>query len=288
MNLNYGSRGDEVRRLQTALNEQGYGLAVDGVYGPKTQSAVRDYQSKHSLQVDGIFGPLTSASLYGSGQSAARKPILSGLTEATNEALQQPPTVSNSVENARKELETVQNAAPARPDSTEFDRLYAEIRERTPFDYRLEDDPLYAQYEAMYTRWGRQVMEDTMGEAAHLTGGYGSTYAETAAQQAYGDWMGRLAAETPAFYDRALAAYEAEGASLDRQLAAAKDRYAMDQASYADWQSQVSDAREAVRDAEQLQFEEYSRLLDYWLQRAKLEQEDHRWQQEFSLKQLGY
>lgn len=288
MNLTYGSRGDEVKRLQTALNDRGYGLAVDGVYGPKTQSAVRDYQSKHNLAADGIFGPLTSASLYGSGQSAGKAPILSGLTDATNEALQQPPAVSDSVQTAQKELEAVQNAAPSRPDSTEFDRLYEEIRSRTPFDYRLEDDPLYAQYEAMYRLWGRQAMEDTMGQAAALTGGYGSSYAQTAGQQAMNDWMGRLAAETPAFYDRALAAYEAEGDALDRQLAAAQDRYAMERESYRDWQSAVSDAREQVRDAEQLQFEEYERLLNYWLQRAKLEQDDHRWKQEFALKQLGY
>ena len=32
MNLSYGSRGDEVKRLQTALNSQGYGLSVDGIY----------------------------------------------------------------------------------------------------------------------------------------------------------------------------------------------------------------------------------------------------------------
>lgn len=57
MNLSYGSQGDEVKRLQTALNQNGYGLAVDGIYGVKTQAAVRDYQSRQSLSVDGIAGP---------------------------------------------------------------------------------------------------------------------------------------------------------------------------------------------------------------------------------------
>ena len=41
--LRRGSTGDVVRRLQSALNRNGYGLKVDGVYGDKTQSAVKDY-----------------------------------------------------------------------------------------------------------------------------------------------------------------------------------------------------------------------------------------------------
>ena len=78
MNLSYGSRGDEVKRLQTALNAQGYGLSVDGVYGAKTQAAVRDYQSKNSLAVDGVAGPLTQGKLYGAsvGTSAPASSIL--------------------------------------------------------------------------------------------------------------------------------------------------------------------------------------------------------------------
>ena len=32
MNLSYGSQGEEVRKLQEALNSQGYGLSADGIY----------------------------------------------------------------------------------------------------------------------------------------------------------------------------------------------------------------------------------------------------------------
>ena len=66
MNLSYGSQGDEVKKLQEALNSQGYGLSVDGIYGAKTQAAVRDYQSKNGLSVDGIAGVNTQGKLYGS------------------------------------------------------------------------------------------------------------------------------------------------------------------------------------------------------------------------------
>lgn len=55
-----GSRGENVKTLQAKLNEIGnYGLTVDGVFGAKTEAAVKDYQKKHDLSVDGIVGAQT-------------------------------------------------------------------------------------------------------------------------------------------------------------------------------------------------------------------------------------
>lgn len=55
----YGARNNYVRTLQQKLNEKGYGLSVDGSFGPKTLAAVRDFQSKNGLSVDGAVGPQT-------------------------------------------------------------------------------------------------------------------------------------------------------------------------------------------------------------------------------------
>ena len=59
-----GNHGNIVA-IQTALNLHGYTLTVDGILGPLTNAAIRDYQSKNGLVVDGIVGPLTWASLNG-------------------------------------------------------------------------------------------------------------------------------------------------------------------------------------------------------------------------------
>ena len=52
-----------VRSLQYLLNAHGAGLIVDGIFGPRTNSAVRNYQAGHGLVVDGIVGPQTWSSL---------------------------------------------------------------------------------------------------------------------------------------------------------------------------------------------------------------------------------
>ena len=62
------SAGSTVAALQSAL-----GLTPDGVYGPNTRRAVRNYQRNQGLAVDGIAGPVTLAhlGLAGRGSGAA-------------------------------------------------------------------------------------------------------------------------------------------------------------------------------------------------------------------------
>lgn len=61
--LRRGDAGAAVRRLQDLLNEHNYELTVDGIYGPRTEAAVRAYQRANGLQVDGIAGPQTMTHL---------------------------------------------------------------------------------------------------------------------------------------------------------------------------------------------------------------------------------
>ncbi|HEX2064827.1 MAG TPA: Gmad2 immunoglobulin-like domain-containing protein [Acidimicrobiales bacterium] len=59
-----GSRGPTVLKLQALLNVvAAAGLAEDGVFGSRTESAVRDFQRSRHLRVDGIVGPLTWTAL---------------------------------------------------------------------------------------------------------------------------------------------------------------------------------------------------------------------------------
>jgi len=59
MLLQRGSIGWLVKMLQEDLNILGYNLAVDGIFGPLTESAIKDFQTKQGITVDGIVGPIT-------------------------------------------------------------------------------------------------------------------------------------------------------------------------------------------------------------------------------------
>lgn len=66
--LTTGSEGRQVMLLQRAL-----GIHVDGVYGPETAAAVRQFQASRGLVVDDVVGPITSAAL-----ARQAPPVLSG------------------------------------------------------------------------------------------------------------------------------------------------------------------------------------------------------------------
>lgn len=58
--LKKGSRNEYVRNWQLFLNLNGYNCgAVDGIFGPKTEAAVKEWQKSHGLVADGIIGPKT-------------------------------------------------------------------------------------------------------------------------------------------------------------------------------------------------------------------------------------
>lgn len=72
-NLNIGSRGNDVVKLQTELKNRGmYNSVVDGIYGRITRAAVVSFQKASGIAVDGIAGPQTQSTLYAKKVTVSR------------------------------------------------------------------------------------------------------------------------------------------------------------------------------------------------------------------------
>ena len=61
--LRTGSQGDEVTALQEQLQALSIECDVDGIFGPKTERAVKHFQTAYALDADGVAGPKTLALL---------------------------------------------------------------------------------------------------------------------------------------------------------------------------------------------------------------------------------
>lgn len=61
--LSIGSKGDQVKKLQSALNRAGYTVTIDGIFGQATATAVRTFQNANGLKADGLAGPATKKAL---------------------------------------------------------------------------------------------------------------------------------------------------------------------------------------------------------------------------------
>lgn len=296
--VGFGSTGSAVSKLQTILNEHGYGLAVDGIFGEKTRAAVRDYQKRYNLKLDGIAGPETWGSLLGQNGSSSNGSYTGGGssgktststnlplgkvsdgTAAALDRLEKGYTPSSDVEAEQALLDSLAQLRPGdyKSDFTaQLDALYQEISSRPGFSYDPGSDAAYQSYALQYARQGRAAMADTLGQTAHLTGGYGSSYAQSAAQQSYQRYLQQLSDVLPQLQSAAYSRYRDEGdALLDRyKLLQGQDEeaYGRWQDLVSAWQKEVSQAQSRYDQISSRDLKNYQLLLDYFADKAAAEQ----------------
>ncbi len=152
---------------------------------------------------------------------------------------------SDAVKQYRQQLQEIQLQKPG-----EYQSQYAQqlkkaqdaALNREKFQYNLSSDPLYQQYKQQYQRQGKLAMKDTVGQAAAMNGGYGSSYGQMAGQQAYNGYLQQMNDRVPELYQLALSKYQQEGQeAMDRlnmlgQLES-KD-YSRYQDTLANWQTE--------------------------------------------------
>ena len=271
--LSYGSKGSDVTELQKLLNQNGYSLSVDGSYGPKTQAAVTDYQSKNGLKVDGVAGSQTWGALT-AAQGSTNTQTQAAAAAATPEKSYRYDADKDAVyQQALQALEGVKAEKPvyAGTFDQQVQEIYDQVMSQKDFTYDLNGDALWQQYKDQYTTQGRLAMMDTMGQAAALTGGYGSSYAQNAGQQAYQGYLQQLNDRVPELYQLALSKYNNDQAQLQNKLSAAQQMQADEYSKYQD----ALDLHYAELDRAQSAADAaYDRGNSAWLTEEQLRRED--------------
>ena len=256
--LKDGSSGSSTKELQKLLNQNGYNVAEDGIFGAKTLAAVKDYQKNNGLAVDGIVGTQTWDSLLGgtggtSGGTSSTTTSSNGWSYGDfsyddfeyDDFSYDKYTESDTVKQAQVALNAHLATKPGEYQSQwqgKLDELMNSIMNRDKFSYDLNGDALYQQYKDKYIQQGKLAMGDAIGQASAMTGGYGNSYAQSVGQQQYQAQLNNLNDIVPELYQMALDKYNMEGQDLYNQYGMVMDRENTDYGRYrdsvGDWQSE--------------------------------------------------
>lgn len=195
-------------------------------------------------------------------------------------------TESDLLRSLRRQLAEHAAKAPGEYDSRwqeSLDSLVQQILEQEDFAYDPMTDPLFQRYQDRAVNLGRRSMMDTLGQTAALTGGYGNSYAQQAAQQAYDSQLQGLYDRLPELYNLALDRYRLGSDALygryDLLSGLEKDSYSRYQAGLNRWEGERDYLTGRV-DAE--------RDFDYGAHRDQVS--DEQWQREFDeqLRQFNF
>ena len=184
-----------------------------------------------------------------------------------------------------------------------FKEIMDKILNREKFSYDLNGDALYQQYKDKYIQQGKMAMQDTMGQAAAMTGGYGNSYAATVGNQAYQASLDNLNDIIPELYQMALDKYNQEGQDLYNQYGMLSDDRNMEYAQWGDKYNQlVADRDYYGNEANNAYVKDYGQWTDardfdtsqYWnetnfgYQQDRDKIADKQWQAQFAEAQRQY
>lgn len=142
------------------------------------------------------------------------------------------------------------------------------INNREKFSYDLNGDALYQQYKDQYMNQGKLAMQDTMGQAAAMTGGYGNSYAETVGNQAYQGYLSKLNEVVPELYQMAYNRYQQEGQDMKDMYSMLNSAYENEYGEYrdkvSDWETEQSRLDQNYFNESQLDYSKFSDTRDYY------------------------
>lgn len=137
---------------------------------------------------------------------------------------------SQSVTDAKNKKDETENALANYGDfsyknQAGLDELMNKILNREDFSYDFNTDALYQQYKDKYIKQGKMAMQDVIGQASAMTGGYGNSYAASVGNQAYQASLENLNDVIPELYQMAYDRYNQKGQDMLNQYGLLSDDY---------------------------------------------------------------
>lgn len=166
------------------------------------------------------------------------------------------------------------------------------IQNREKFSYDLNGDALYNQYKDRYMTQGKLAMQDTMGQAAALTGGYGNSYASTVGNQAYQGYLQKLNDVVPELYQMAYDRYRQEGQDLKDNYALISDMYSReyneDQAKRNEWYNERNYLADKYNADREYDYNQYADGRNFAFSGYQQEVSENQWQKSFDESQRQF
>ena len=164
------------------------------------------------------------------------------------------------------------------------------ILNREDFSYDFNADPLYQNYKDQYTKLGKEAAMNASASASALTGGYGNSYAGTAASQANQQYLTQLNERIPELYNAAMNKYQMETENLYNQFGALQTeesrQYGMHRDNVSDYYNDWGNLQQGFSTAQA--HEEWQEGMDY--QKARDAVSDAQWnkQIDYNFQQIQY
>jgi len=158
---------------------------------------------------------------------------------------------------AEEDIALWQTKRPAAPEKSYDDEIRSLVYDLTgaDFSYDPEKDIAYRLIRDENRKNARLAMEDTLGRATALTGGYANSYASSAAQQAYAGELSKTAELIPELFEAAYGRF-----SDDRDA--------------------LSDSIKLLSDLDNAEFDKYTTLLKQYLSEGETLFDNYRWESE--------
>jgi len=177
---------------------------------------------------------------------------------------------SDNVTNAYNKLQEALTNKPTFQSQYEdkLNEMYDSLMNTDPFSYNFNEDEMYQLYKDQYMTNAKRGMEDTMGYAASLNNGYGSSYSQSAAQQTYQNHLNDLNSIIPELRDQAYTEYKDKQSQELQKYNLTNDAYNREYGEYrdavADYQADRNFYQSSYQDERNFDYNKFANERNYW------------------------